>query len=73
LSSINRNITVKLVINDVVVCAMAGCVAAPHALPNKPRRRLEVIVRRHSSSESLVMRAAMILRGAAGAGLRETA
>ena len=45
--------------------AMARCVAAPIDLTNKPRRRLEAIVRRHSAPQSLVMRARIILLGAA--------
>jgi transposase len=52
---------------------MARCVAAPIDLTNKPRRRLEAIVRQRSAPQSLVMRARIILLGADGAGVRETA
>ncbi|WP_296703037.1 ATP-binding protein [Thiocapsa sp. UBA6158] len=45
--------------------AMARCVAAPIDLSNKPRRRLEAIVGQHSAPQSLVMRARIILLGAA--------
>ncbi|NCA72394.1 MAG: helix-turn-helix domain-containing protein [Sphingobacteriia bacterium] len=53
--------------------AMARCTAAPIDLTNKPRRRLEAIVRQHSAPQSLVMRARIILLGADGAGVRENA
>ncbi|WP_120797290.1 helix-turn-helix domain-containing protein [Thiocapsa rosea] len=62
------------IISRVDAFAMVRCcVAAPIDVTNKPRRRLEAIVRRHSAPQSLVMRARIILLGAAGAGVRETA
>ncbi|SDX54581.1 helix-turn-helix domain-containing protein [Thiocapsa roseopersicina] len=53
--------------------AMARCTAAPIDLTNKPCCRLKAIVRQHSAPQSLVMRARIILLGADGAGVRETA
>jgi hypothetical protein len=61
------------IISCVDAFAMARCVAAPIDLTNKPRRRLKAILRQHSAPQSLVMRARIILLGAAGAGVRETA
>ena len=60
-------------ITSVDAFAMARCTAAPIDLTNKPRRRLEAIVRQHSAPQSLLMRARIILLGADGAGVRETA
>ncbi|NCA72765.1 MAG: helix-turn-helix domain-containing protein, partial [Sphingobacteriia bacterium] len=60
-------------ITSVDAFAMARCVAAPIDLTNKPRHRLEAIVHQHSAPQSLVMRARIILLGATGTGVRETA
>ena len=64
---------VMLIIACPSLFAMARCVAAPIDLTNKPRRRLEAIVRQHSAPQSLVTRARIVLLGADGVGVRESA
>ncbi|CRI66229.1 hypothetical protein THIOKS1270002 [Thiocapsa sp. KS1] len=62
-----------LTFNCVDVFTMACCVAAPIDLTSKPRRHLEDIVREHFAPRSLVTLARIILLGAGGTGVRETA
>jgi transposase len=67
------NMMAILIITCSNVFAMARCRAAPVDLTDKPRRRLEAIVRQHSAPQNRVTRARIILLGAAGMGVRETA
>jgi transposase len=62
-----------LTITCLDLFAMARCIAAPIDLTCKPRRRLEAIVRQHKAPQRLVTRARIILLGADGVGVRESA